>query len=82
MQARLLYAAPSHLVCTIWGYRTLTGLVSTVDPSRQEQTLVRQGRKVLANLWLKEVLTTRDTCFFFQVGPTLDDDDDHHHHHH
>lgn len=40
---------------------------------KQLQTLVRQGRKVLANLWLKEVLTTRDTCFFFQP-PSMDGD--------
>jgi hypothetical protein len=38
---------------------------------KQLQTVVRQGRKVLANLWLKEILTTRDTCFFFQP-PSLD----------
>lgn len=37
---------------------------------KELQTIVRQGRKVLANLWLKEVLTTRDTCFFFQA-PSL-----------
>jgi len=40
---------------------------------KQLQTIVRQGRKVLANLWLKEVLTTRDTCFFFQP-PSQDGD--------
>ena len=40
---------------------------------KELQTVVRQGRKVLANLWLKEVLTTRDTCFFFQP-PSLDGD--------
>lgn len=38
---------------------------------KQLQTVVRQGRKVLANLWLKEVMTTRDACFFFQP-PSLD----------
>jgi ribosomal protein L10 len=38
---------------------------------KQLQTVVRQGRKVLANLWLKEILTTRDACFFFQP-PSLD----------
>lgn len=40
---------------------------------KQLQTVVRQGRKVLANLWLKEILTTRDACFFFQP-PSLDGD--------
>lgn len=35
------------------------------------QTVVRQGRKVLANAWLEEILTTRDACFFFQP-PSLD----------
>lgn len=42
---------------------------------KQLVTLVRQGRKVLANLYLKEILTTRDPCFFFMnpdmTGDTL-----------
>lgn len=33
---------------------------------KQLQTIVRQGRKLLANKWLEHILTTRDTCFFFQ----------------
>lgn len=34
---------------------------------KQLQTIVRQGRKILANKYLEQILTTRDTCFFFHA---------------
>jgi hypothetical protein len=48
-------------------------LPTHTESMKQLQTLVRQGRKVLANMYLREILTTRDTCFFFQP-PSMNSD--------